>query len=196
MKAGRIEAFSDGVIAILITIMVLNLRQPHGSSFAALRGTLPSLFAYALSFVNVAIYWNNHHHLLKTIRRVTGATLWANLNLLFWLSLFPFATAWMAENGFATNTVAVYGAVLCLAAIAYYVLQLVIVAAQGPESGLKEVFGRDYKGKLSLISYIVSIPLAFAWRWAAIAIFVGVALTWLIPDRRVQNYIESAYSSD
>ena len=191
MNAGRMEAFSDGVMAILITIMVLQLRQPHGSNFAALRSSFPSLLAYVLSFVNIAIYWNNHHHLLKAIPTVTGGMLWANLNLLLWLSLFPFATAWMSENGFASTTVAVYGSVLAFAAMAYYVLQTLIVAADGPQSGLRRVLGRDLKGKLSLAAYLVTIPLAFAWRWGSIAIMVAISISWLIPDRRVEHYIRS-----
>jgi uncharacterized membrane protein len=163
-------------MAILITIMFLQLRQPVGSSFADLRSSFPSLLAYVLSFVNIAIYWNNHHHLLKAIPTVTGGMLWANLNLLFWLSLFPFVTAWMSENGFAATTVAVYGGVLALAAMAYSILQTVIVVADGPDSGLRRVLGHDLKGKLSLLFDIVTIPLAFAW---------------LIPDRRIEYYIKS-----
>lgn len=185
------EAFSDGVIAILVTIMVLQLRQPHGTSFADLRSSFPSLLAYLLSFVNIAIYWLNHHHLVKTVKRVTGGMLWANLNLLFCISLFPFATAWMAENGFATNPVATYGVVCVLSAIAYTVLQTVIVATWGEESALRAALGRDAKAKLSLLAYVLSIPLAFAWRWVSVAIFVGVALVWFIPDRRIQNLVES-----
>ncbi|HUV57658.1 MAG TPA: TMEM175 family protein [Acidimicrobiales bacterium] len=191
MSAGRMEAFSDGVMAILITIMVLQLHQPHGTSFADLRSSFPSLLAYVLSFVNIAIYWNNHHHLLKAIPEVTGAMLWANLNLLFWLSLFPFATSWMSEGGFVSTPVAVYGVVLAMAAIAYTILQTVIVAADGPNSRLRRVLGRDLKGKLSLASYLVTIPLAFVWRWGSIAIFVAVSIAWLIPDRRVEYYIKS-----
>ncbi len=185
------EAFSDGVIAILITIMVLQLRQPHGSSFAQLRTSFPSLLAYVLSFVNIAIYWNNHHHLLKAIPMVTGAMLWANLNLLFWLSLFPFTTAWMSENGFAATTVAVYGLVLALAALAYFILQVIIVRADGPDSRLGRVLGRDLKGKLSFASFVVSVPLALVWRWASIAVIIAVSVSWLIPDRRVEFYIRS-----
>jgi len=191
MSAGRMEAFSDGVMAILITIMVLQLRQPHGASFADLRSSFPSLLAYVLSFVNIAIYWNNHHHLLKAAPEVTGGMLWANLNLLFWLSLFPFVTSWMSENGFRATPVAAYGVVLAMAAVAYTILQSLIVAADGPNSGLRRVLGRDLKGKLSLVSYLVTIPLAFAWRWGSVAIFVAVSIAWLIPDRRVEYYIKS-----
>jgi len=186
------EAFSDGVIAILITIMVLELRQPHGATFSALRHTFPSLLAYVLSFVNLGIYWVNHHHLVKTVRNVTGAMLWANLNLLFWLSLFPFATAWMSENGFATNTVAAYGIVLALAALAFTVLQTVIVRSYGSDLSLRRALGRDLKAKLSLFGYVVSIPMAFAFRWVSIGIFIAVALTWLIPDRRLESFLQSS----
>jgi uncharacterized membrane protein len=186
------EAFSDGVIAILITIMVLELRQPHGATFSALRHTFPSLLAYVLSFVNLGIYWVNHHHLVKTVRNVTGAMLWANLNLLFWLSLFPFATAWMSENGFATNTVAAYGIVLALAALAFTVLQTVIVRSYGSDLSLRQALGRDLKAKLSLFGYVVSIPMAFAFRWVSIGIFIAVALTWLIPDRRLESFLQSS----
>lgn len=191
MTPGRMEAFSDGVIAILITIMVLELRQPHGATFADLRHTFPSLLAYVLSFVNLGIYWTNHHHLVKTVRRVSGAMLWANLNLLFWLSLFPFATAWMSENGFATNTVASYGVVLALAALAFTILKTVIVRSYGTDLSLQRALGRDLKSKLSLVGYVVSIPMAFAFRWVSIGIFIAVALTWLVPDRRLQGFLES-----
>ena len=190
------EAFSDGVIAILITIMVLELRQPHGADFTALRHTFPSLLAYVLSFVNLGIYWTNHHDLVKTVRRVTGAMLWANLNLLFWLSLFPFATAWMSENGFATDTVASYGIVLAMAAVAFTVLQTVIVRSYGTDLSLKRALGRDLKAKLSLSGYLVSIPMAFAFRWVSIGIFIAVALTWLTPDRRLQGFLQSPSVSD
>jgi len=185
------EAFSDGVIAIIITVMVLELRQPHGATFADLRTTFPSLLAYVLSFVNLAIYWVNHHHLLKTITKVSGAMLWTNMNLLFWLSLFPFATAWMSENHFASDTVSAYGVVLAMAALAYWVLQNVIVRSQGDDGRLKSALGRDLKGRLSLVSYLVSIPLSFVDHWLGVAIFVGVAVTWFIPDRRVEDYLES-----
>ena len=190
------EAFSDGVIAILITIMVLELREPHGADFAALRHTFPSLLAYVLSFVNLGIYWTNHHHLVKTVRRYNGAMLWANLNLLFWLSLFPFATAWMSENGFATDTVATYGIVLAMAAAAFTILQTVIVRSYGADLSLKRALGRDLKAKLSLGGYLVSIPMAFAFRWVSIGIFIAVALTWLTPDRRLQGFLQSASVSD
>jgi uncharacterized membrane protein len=185
------EAFSDGVIAILITIMVLELRQPHGTTFAALRHTFPSVLAYALSFVNLGIYWTNHHHLVKTVRRYTGPMLWANLNLLFWLSLFPFVTRWMAANGFAKNTVAVYAVVATLAALAFTVLQTVIVRSYGTDLSLKLAIGRDLKAKLCVLGYVVAIPLAFVFRWASIAIFVAIALAWFLPDRRFRAFLES-----
>ena len=186
------EAFSDGVIAILITIMVLELRQPHGSSFGDLRHTFPSLLAYVLSFVNLGIYWTNHHHLVKTVRSYNGAMLWANLNLLFWLSLFPFATAWMSENGFATDTVASYAIVLAMAAAAFTILQTVIVRSYGSDLSLKLALGRDLKAKLSFGGYLVSIPMAFAFRWVSIGIFIAVALTWLTPDRRLQGFLQTS----
>jgi uncharacterized membrane protein len=185
------EAFSDGVIAILITIMVLELRQPHGADFAALRHTFPSLLAYALSFVNIGIYWMNHHHLVKTVRRYNGAMLWANLNLLFWLSLFPFVTRWMSANGFAKNTVATYAVVATMAALAFTVLQTVIVRSYGTDLSLKLAIGRDLKAKLSFLGYVVAIPLAFAFRWVSIAIFVAIALAWLVPDRRYRDFLQS-----
>jgi uncharacterized membrane protein len=185
------EAFSDGVIAILITIMVLELHRPSGPSFADLRATYPSLLAYVLSFVYLGIYWNNHHHLLMALKKVSGAMLWANLALLFSLSLFPFATAWMAENGFATDTVAGYGVVTALSAMTFTVLQIVIVHSHGTDERLKNALGRDLKAKGSFLAYLVSIPLAFASRWLSIAIFIAVALVWFIPDRRLQNFVES-----
>jgi len=185
------EAFSDGVIAIIITIMVLEIRQPHGATFDALRHTFPSLLAYALSFANLGIYWMNHHHLVKTVRRYTGPMLWANLNLLFWLSLFPFVTRWMAANGFAKNTVVVYAVVACLAALAFTVLQTVIVRSYGSDLSLKNALGNDLKSKLSFLGYVVAIPLAFAFRWASIAIFVAISLAWFLPDRRYRAFLQS-----
>jgi uncharacterized membrane protein len=191
MTGRRMEAFSDGVIAILITIMVLELRRPSGPSFADLHRVYPSLLAYVLSFVYLGIYWNNHHHLLMTVRKVSGAMLWANLAVLFCLSLFPFATAWMSENGFATDTVASYGVVLAMAAISFTALQVVIVHSHGTDLRLKNALGRDLKAKFSFGAYVASIPLAFVFRWLSIAIFVAVAMVWFIPDRRLQNYVES-----
>jgi uncharacterized membrane protein len=185
------EAFSDGVIAILITIMVLELHRPSGPHFSDLRSAYPSLLAYVLSFVYLGIYWNNHHHLLMTVRKISGAMLWANLALLFSLSLFPFTTSWMTENGFATDTVASYAIVLALAGAAYTLLQSVIVRSHGADLRLKNALGRDVKGRMSFVAYVVSIPLAFVFRWLSIAIFIAVAVAWFIPDRRLQNYVES-----
>jgi uncharacterized membrane protein len=191
MTGRRMEAFSDGVIAILITIMVLELHKPTGPHFSDLRSTYPSLLAYVLSFVYLGIYWNNHHHLSMTVRKVTGAMLWANLVLLFSLSLFPFATAWMAENGFATDTVASYAIVLAMAAMSFTALQVVIVRSHGSDLRLKRALGRDLKAKLSFAAYLAAIPLAFVFRWLSIGIFIACAVTWFVPDRRLQNYVES-----
>ena len=189
MGRGRLEAFSDGVIAIIITIMVLELKVPHGDSLHELLPLLPVFLSYVLSFVYVGIYWNNHHHMLHATTTVTGATLWANLHLLFWLSLFPFATGWMGENHFAAVPTALYGVVLLMAAIAYYVLQQAIIRAQGPGSILQQAVGSDWKGKLSPVFYIVAI-LVTMWSPAiAQVIFVTVALIWLIPDRRIENVL-------
>jgi uncharacterized membrane protein len=192
MSKGRLEAFSDGVIAIVITIMVLELKVPHGDSLTILRPLLPVFLSYVLSFVYVGIYWNNHHHMLQASTRVTGVMLWANLHLLFWLSLFPFATGWMGENNFAAVPTAVYGVVLLMAAIAYRVLQWTIVSSQGPNSILRRAIGRDLKGKLSLLLYVVAIVATVHSPWVAETIFVSMALIWLLPDRR----IESALSRD
>ena len=186
MTTARLETFSDGVLAIVITIMVLELGIPHGVHMDALRPLLPNFLAYALSFVNLGIYWNNHHHMLTTVDRVTGPMLWANLHLLFWLALFPFMTAWMGENGFASLPVAFYGTVSLLAAIAYYVLQRTIIAAQGPQSTLAHAVGRDVKGKVSPLLYAAGIALAHPARWVSLGLYVIVALMWLIPDRRIE----------
>ncbi len=185
------EAFSDGVIAIIITVMVLGLRMPHGTTLSALHAIYPQLLAYLLSFANLGIYWVNHHHLLRTIHRVTGGMLWANLNLLFWLSLFPFATAWMSQNGFAHTTVAVYSFVLFAAAISYFVLQSVIVRGDSEDDALRDALGRDWKGKGSMVAYLAAIPLAGWWRWGSLAIVAAVAITWLIPDRRLEAHLEA-----
>jgi len=189
MGKGRLEAFSDAVIAIIITIMVLELKVPHGDSLQALLPLLPVFLSYVLSFVYVAIYWNNHHHMLHACTTVSGTILWANLHLLFWLSLFPFATGWMGENHFAAVPTALYGVVLLMAAIAYYVLQQAIIRAQGPESILKTAVGRDWKGKLSPVLYVVAIIATLVSPWIAQAIFVTVALMWLIPDRRIESVL-------
>jgi uncharacterized membrane protein len=183
----RLEAFSDGVLAIIITIMVLELKVPHGEHLDALAPLIPVFLSYVLSFVYVAIYWNNHHHMLHTVHRVSGPILWANLHLLFWLSLFPFATGWMGENHFAAAPSAAYGVVLLMAAIAYWVLQQVIIASQGPDSLLRHAVGNDWKGKLSLLLYAAAIPIAFRSPWIAQGLYVLVALIWLVPDRRIEN---------
>jgi uncharacterized membrane protein len=187
VRTDRLEAFSDGVIAILITIMVLELRVPLRSDLAALRALVPVFLTYVLSFVNIGIYWNNHHHMLQATERINGTILWANLHLLFWLSLFPFFTGWVGENHFATLPMAAYGGVLLLAAIAYFLLQTAIVAEQGPDSTLATALGRDLKGKISPAIYAAAIPLAFVNRWVALALYVAVALLWLVPDRRLES---------
>ncbi len=189
MSRGRLEAFSDAVIAIIITIMVLELKVPHGTSLDELSPLVPVFLSYVLSFVYVGIYWNNHHHMLHTVAAVTGTILWANLHLLFWLSLFPFATAWMGENDFAALPSAVYGAVLFMAAIAYYLLQQTIIRAQGPDSVLRKALGRDWKGRLSPVLYLAAIAATPVSPWIAEAVFVAVALIWLIPDRRIERVL-------
>ena len=188
MNKTRLEAFSDGVIAILITIMVLELRIPEGAAdWDALQPIVPVFITYVLSFVVVGIYWNNHHHLVHAADRMTGAILWANLHLLFWLSLIPFATGWMGRNNFAPVPTAVYVVVLLAAAIAYTILARTIIAAQGPHSRLKEAIGSDVKGWASLAMYAAAIPLAFTNRWIAYALYVGVVLLWFVPDRRIER---------
>lgn len=187
MNKTRLEAFSDAVIAIIMTIMVLEMKTPHGTDLEALKPLLPTFLAYVLSFIYLGIYWNNHHHMLHACSRVTGGILWANLHLLFWLSLFPFATGWMGENHFSTLPTALYGAVLLCAAIAYYLLQQTIIASQGPASALRLAVGKDWKGKLSPVLYVVGIGLSFVSPWAATLIYVMVAALWLIPDRRIER---------
>lgn len=187
MDKNRLEAFSDGVIAIIITIMVLELKVPHGESISALVPLFPVFLGYVLSFIYVGIYWNNHHHMLKTCRRVTGPMLWANLHLLFWLSLFPFTTGWMGENHFAAAPSALYGVVLLMASIAYWMLQQLIIASQGPDSLLKKAIGNDWKGKLSPVIYATAIALAFWSQWASQSLYVIAALIWLVPDRRIEH---------
>ena len=186
MKTSRLEAFSDGVIAIIITIMVLELHTPEGHDLAALRPVLPELLVYALSFVYLAIYWNNHHHMFHATNSVNGAILWANLHLLFWLSLIPFTTGWLGESHGAPWPTALYGIVLLLSSIAYTVLQRAIIRHHGPGSTLAIAVGRDLKGKLSTVGYASAIALAFTASWISDAIYVGVALVWLIPDRRIE----------
>src|SRR6476620_1040103 len=187
MDKGRLEAFSDGVIAIIITIMVLEMKVPHGDRLQDLAPLLPVFLSYVLSFLYVGIYWNHHHHILHACTAVTGGTLWANLHLLFWLSLFPFATGWMGQNHFAAAPTALYGLVLLMAAIAYYVLEQTIIRAQGPDSMLKQAVGRDWKGVVSLVLYLVAIVVALGSPRIADAVFVAVALLWLIPDRRIEK---------
>jgi uncharacterized membrane protein len=187
MSKGRLEAFSDGVIAILITIMVLELRVPEETGLAALRPLIPTLLSYLLSFVFLGIYWNNHHHLFQAVQSVDGRVLWANLHLLFWLSLIPFVTAWMGEHQFAPWPVALYGVVLLLAALAYYILTRALIALHGTESALGTAVGGDFKGRLSLALYAAAIPLAFLNAWLAWALYVVVAVIWLVPDRRIEK---------
>ena|SRR5580704_4168469 len=190
MGRGRLEAFSDGVLAIIITIMVLELKVPHGADLAALAPLLPSFLSYVLSFIYLGIYWNNHHHMLQATRRVTGSILWANLHLLFWLSVVPFVTGWMGENGFAPAPTALYGAVLLLAAIAYRILQRAIIAGQGGAGSLlAKAVGSDLKGKISPVLYLIAIPTAFISQWISAALYVLVALIWLIPDRRIERVL-------
>jgi uncharacterized membrane protein len=189
MGKGRLEAFSDGVLAIIITIMVLELKVPHGADLAALTPLLPSFLSYVLSFVYLGIYWNNHHHMLHATRRVNGSILWANLHLLFWLSVVPFVTGWMGENGFAPAPTALYGAVLLLAAIAYWILQRAIIAGQGDSSLLAKAVGRDLKGNISPVLYLIAIPSAFVSQWISAALYVLVALIWLVPDRRIERVL-------
>jgi uncharacterized membrane protein len=189
MNKGRLEAFSDGVIAIIITIMVLELKVPHGDSLEALVPLWPVFLSYTLSFVNLGIYWNNHHHMLHATRQISGNVLWANLHLLFWLSLVPFVTGWMGENEFAPVPTAIYGAVLLMAAVAYWILLQTILQAEGPDSLLRTAVGADWKGKLSPILYVVAIPLAFFHQWISHGLYVAVALIWLVPDRRIERRI-------
>jgi uncharacterized membrane protein len=189
MGRNRLEAFSDGVIAIIITIMVLELKVPHGDDFVVLKPLLPVFLSYVLSFVYLGIYWNNHHHMLHATQRVTGGILWANLHLLFWLSLFPFATGWVGENHFSKAPLVVYGGVLLMAAIAYWILQHLIIASQGDHSLLAKAVGRDIKGKLSPLLYAIAISAAFLSRWIAGGLYVFVALMWLVPDRRIERIL-------
>jgi len=191
MKTTRLEAFSDGVLAIIITIMVLELKVPHAVELAALKPLLPIFLSYVLSFIYLGIYWNNHHHLFQATEQVTGGILWANLHLLFWLSLFPFTTGWMGENGLAAIPTAVYGFVLLMAAIAYVVLERAIIAREGRDSLVAQAVGRDWKGKLSAVLYFAAIPLAFVSPWIAGAVYVFVALLWFIPDPRIERKLEN-----
>lgn len=192
MGKTRLEAFSDGVIAIIITIMVLEMKVPHGETVDALLPLFPVFLSYILSFVYVGIYWNNHHHMLHTVKRVSGSVLWANLHLLFWLSLFPFATGWLGENHFAALPSALYGMVLLMAACAYFILQHAIISSEGEESLLKAAVGRDRKGKASLVLYVIAVIVAFWLTWIAQLIYIAVAIMWLIPDRRIENSLQES----
>jgi uncharacterized membrane protein len=187
MGSGRLEAFSDGVLAIIITIMVLELKVPHGTDLASLGPLIPVFLSYVLSFIYVGIYWSNHHHLLHAVQHVNGRVLWANLHLLFWLSLIPFVTGWMGENHFAAWPVALYGVVLLCAAIAYFILTRVLILEEGRDSALAKALGNDFKGKVSVVFYAVAIPLSFVSSWLACALYVVVAIMWLIPDRRIER---------
>ncbi|HMN76164.1 MAG TPA: TMEM175 family protein [Burkholderiaceae bacterium] len=189
MGKTRLEAFSDGVIAIIITIMVLEMKVPHGEDLAAIVPLLPVLLCYVLSFIYVGIYWNNHHHMLHAVGKVSGGVLWANLHLLFWLSLIPFVTGWMGENHFASLPVAMYGVVLLMAAVAFYILAHALVRLHGPQSALARAFGRDRKTHLSIVLYVIAIALAFPARWLAAGLYVLVALIWLVPDRRIEKVL-------
>lgn len=189
MGKTRLEAFSDGVLAIIITIMVLEMKVPHGDDLAALKPLIPVFLSYVLSFVYVGIYWNNHHHMLHATRRVNGGVLWANLHLLFWLSLFPFVTGWMGENHFEPLPSALYGVVLMMAGTAYWILAHVIIASEGRDSLLAKAIGNDRKGRLSVLLYAFAIPIAFVNQWISQVLYVGVALIWLLPDRRIEKVL-------
>ena len=189
MSKGRMEAFSDGVLAIIITIMVLEMRAPHDTDPGSLMPVLPVFLSYLLSFVHIGIYWNNHHHLFQAIRRVNGSVLWANLHLLFWLSLFPFVTAWMGENSFAPWPVALYGLVLMLAGCAYFILTRILISLHGKDSALAAAVGRDVKGIISVVAYMVAIPLAFVSPVFSCSLYVVVAGMWLVPDRRIERVL-------
>lgn len=190
MGKSRLEAFSDGVIAIIITIMVLEMKVPHGTDFASLQHLLPVFLSYVLSFIYVGIYWNNHHHMVHTVKQVSAGILWANLHLLFWLSLLPFVTGWMGENHFSPLPIALYGVVLFMAAVAYFILQWNIIKIQGHDSVLAKAVGRDVKGKLSMVMYLIAIATANYWPWFAATMYALVALMWLVPDKRIEAVID------
>lgn len=190
MHKGRLEAFSDGVLAIILTIMVLELKVPKGADFEALKELFPVFISYLLSFIYIGIYWNNHHHMLSTVKEVSGGILWANLHLLFWLSLVPFVTGWTGENNFAPATMALYGFMLLMAAIAYYILQQTIIKKEGKASVLAKAVGNDVKGKISPVLYLIAIPMAFVSSWISGALYVLVALIWLIPDKRIERTLK------
>lgn len=188
MGKNRLEAFSDGVIAIIITIMVLEMKVPHGTSLQDLLPLIPVLISYVLSFVLVGVYWNNHHHMLSAVTKVNGLTLWANMHLLFWLSLVPFVTGWMGENNFATIPVALYGVVMLMAGFAYFLLTHSLIAHHGKDSTLAKAIGKDKKGMISLLFYTISIPVAFIHSWIALAIYIFVAIIWFVPDKRIERH--------
>jgi uncharacterized membrane protein len=189
MTKGRLEAFSDGVIAVIITIMVLELKVPHDASWSALAPVAPVFLTYLLSFVFIGIYWSNHHHLLQAVQHINGKVLWANLHLLFWLSLTPFVTGWMGENRFAAVPAAMYGVVLLFAAIAYFILARALLSIHAPDSVLATALGADFKGKISMVIYLLAIPLAFVRSWLACGLYILVAVMWLVPDRRIEKTI-------
>jgi uncharacterized membrane protein len=189
MTKGRLEAFSDGVMAIIITIMVLEIKVPHGSEFSSLIPLIPVALSYVLSFTFIGIYWNNHHHLLHSTRKVNGNILWANLHLLFWLSLIPFVTGWMGENHFAPSTLSLYGVILLMSAVAYTILQFAIIKTNGKDSLLSNAIGKDKKGKVSLLFYLIAIPAAFFSEWISGILYISVALIWLIPDKRIERVL-------
>ena len=195
MGKGRLEAFSDGVLAIIITIMVLELKVPHGTDLPALGPLVPVFLSYVLSFIYVGIYWSNHHHLLQAVRHVNGRALWANLHLLFWLSLIPFVTGWMGENHFAAWPVALYGVVLLSAAVAYFVLTRVLISYHGKDSALAKALGNDFKGKMSVVFYAAAVPLSFVSPWLACGLYVLVAIMWLIPDRRIEQALADSVNA-
>ena len=189
MGKGRLEAFSDGVIAVIITIMVLEMKVPHGDDMSALRPLIPVFVSYVLSYLNVGLYWNNHHHMMHAVKTVNGPVLWANLHLLFWLSLIPFVTDWMGENHFAEIPVAVYGLVLLMSGIAYYILSQTLIRHE-KDSVLGHAVGTDFKGKISVVIYVVAIPLSFVNRWVALGLYIFVAVMWLVPDRRIERVLD------
>jgi uncharacterized membrane protein len=189
MNTSRLEAFSDGVLAVVITVMVLDLKVPQQEGLAALRSLMPVLLTYVLSFLFIGIYWSNHHHMLHATQRVTGGVLWANLHLLFWLSLFPFVTSWVGQNPSAVLPTALYGVILAMSAVAYSILARTIIASEGPDSLLARAIGNDRKGKISLLTYVVSIPIAFLKPWISQVLFVVVAFIWLVPDKRIERAV-------
>lgn len=191
MGKTRLEAFSDGVIAIIITIMVLELKVPHGENFSDLVPLIPVFLSYVLSFVYIGIYWNNHHHMLHTVEHVSAGILWANLHLLFWLSLIPFVTGWLGENHFAAMPSALYGFVMLMAAFSYWIMTNAIIASQGKNSLLKLAVGKDAKGKISLVLYLISIPMAFLSQWISMVLYILVATIWLVPDRRIEKVLKN-----